>query len=476
MLNKYDVIIIGSGIAGLICGTKLAKNGLKVLMLEKHYKPGGCVTSCKKNGFNFDYGAHIFGSCNKTGIFNYYLKELKVDNIDFIRINPTDRFIFPDQVIEVPQNLDEYISILSDKYPKEAKKIAPFFSEVIKIARSFSSKNLLSKYKGLTFEKLLKAYFKNYKLMSILSAQFRYLGCSPQDLAATSMCLMMVSYLRDGTYYPRGGTQNIPDAVAKKFKEYGGTILFKNEVSKIIIKNQKIYGIMTKDGECYQSDMVISNSDATRTFFNLIGSDAMIDRAYLKKIKKLKTGASFFTTFLGVKNSLDLRNKSGWYHFSYGLNISLKQSLYIFIPSFVDSLLAPKNKHVVELAIPFPYKFDEIKDWKSCKEELKSCLLSMAEKIIPGLQKAIEFEESATPKTVERYTYNSNGSACGWDMDVNQVGDYRLSYDTPVEGLYLTGHWTNPGCGVAPAATSGWIVAEKAMKGLTVKESVTLLR
>ena len=63
----------------------------------------------RKKGFNFDYGAHIFGSCNKSGILNYYLKELAINDIDFIRLNPTERFVFPDQTIEVPQNIDNYI-------------------------------------------------------------------------------------------------------------------------------------------------------------------------------------------------------------------------------------------------------------------------------------------------------------------------------------------------------------------------------
>ena len=90
----------------------------------------------------------------------------------------------------------------------------------------------------------------------------------------------------------------------------------------------------------------------------------------------------------------------------------------------------------------------------------------MAEKVIPKLRNSIEFEESATPKTIERYTYNSHGSVCGWRMSVDQVHDKRLAYETPIENLYLTGHWTNPGGGVAPAATSGWKVADKIIQNI----------
>jgi len=40
-----EVIIIGGGVAGLTCGCLLAKNGLKVLLIEKNQKVGGCWTS-----------------------------------------------------------------------------------------------------------------------------------------------------------------------------------------------------------------------------------------------------------------------------------------------------------------------------------------------------------------------------------------------------------------------------------------------
>ena len=37
----YDHIIVGSGIGALTAAAFLAKGGYKVLILEKHYKPGG---------------------------------------------------------------------------------------------------------------------------------------------------------------------------------------------------------------------------------------------------------------------------------------------------------------------------------------------------------------------------------------------------------------------------------------------------
>jgi phytoene dehydrogenase-like protein len=117
MKDRFDVIIIGSGIGGLVCGAKLAKEGQKVLILERHALPGGCVTSVRKKGYNFDYGAHLFGSCNKDGILRYYLRELGVSDLEFIRLDPADRFVFPDMAIDVPQGIDEYMEKLRALFP-----------------------------------------------------------------------------------------------------------------------------------------------------------------------------------------------------------------------------------------------------------------------------------------------------------------------------------------------------------------------
>ena len=49
--SSYDVVIIGSGLGGLCCGSILSLSGLKVLVCEKHSKPGGVAHSFSKNGY-----------------------------------------------------------------------------------------------------------------------------------------------------------------------------------------------------------------------------------------------------------------------------------------------------------------------------------------------------------------------------------------------------------------------------------------
>ena len=58
---KHDVVIIGSGLGGLVCGSLLAREGMRVLVLERQSQPGGCLQSYQRHGFAFDTGFHYVG-------------------------------------------------------------------------------------------------------------------------------------------------------------------------------------------------------------------------------------------------------------------------------------------------------------------------------------------------------------------------------------------------------------------------------
>src|SRR5512147_422334 len=96
----YDAVIIGAGVSGLVCGRYLAKEGMKVLIAEQHYKPGRYFTSFKSKGFTFDAAAHSFGSYRKGGNMNRVFKDLDLNKrLKIKRYDPSDVIITPDYKI-----------------------------------------------------------------------------------------------------------------------------------------------------------------------------------------------------------------------------------------------------------------------------------------------------------------------------------------------------------------------------------------
>ena len=459
--SKYDVIVLGAGIAGLICGTFLAKQGKNVLIIEQHSIPGGYCTSFKRKGFVFDSAVHHIGGCGKWSVVGRCLKELDI-NINFLQLDPMDSIHFPSFSIDVPAEIDDYVDLLKERFPSESEQLTLFFKEFIRLYRAtFSTEEhkMLIKYQNLTYKEMLDNFFTDEQLKMTLSAQGGYIGSPPHEVSAIGMCQMLVNYLKDGAYFPVGGTQNFADAITQKFIDYGGHIMLSSSVDGMLTDGNIIKGVTTKKGGKIPADIFVSNIDPKQTFFSLLDKNS-VDDSYLRRIENMKESVSFFLLYLGLDNKIDLKDlKRGFYHTSNNLSFSSSDWFYISVPTEVDPSLAPDNKQIISVVVSSRDNYDDIDDWVAYKDKMKKHTINYLENFVPEIQDHIEVIDAATPKTLYRYTLNSKGAAYGWAVTVDQTWSNRLSHTTPFKNLFLTGHWTNPGPGICAVVSSGWRVA-----------------
>lgn len=463
---SYDAIVIGAGIAGLICSTFLAKTGKKILLIEQHFIPGGYCTSFKRKGFNFDAAVHHIGGCGRWSVVGRCLKMLGIE-MDFYPLDPMDHLIFPNFEIEIPADLDDYILRLQGRYPHEKDNIENFFHEYTKLYRAtFNNERsqIIERYKGLTYSEMLNAFFDDDELKMVLSGQWGYIGLPPAKASAIAMCQMMVNYLKDGAFFPAGGTQEFANAIFKKFIDFGGHVMLSSRVKKILSNDKSVLGVKLNDGKEIPSSLIVSNIDARQTFIELLGGK--INTSFLHKIEGMKESSSFFLLYLGIGDGLDLSKlKRGFYHSATDLGTIDREWLYISVPTKICPGLAPENKQIISVVVSLKEgTFDHIVDWKCFKDKMMQNVINQLEVYIPDIKKYIEVKEAATPKTLERYTLNRNGAAYGWAVTVDQMWDNRLPQKTPIDNLYLTGHWTRPGPGIAAVVSSGWSVANLIME------------
>ncbi len=458
---EYDVIVLGAGVAGLICGTFLAKSGKKVLIIEQHSIPGGYCTSFKRKGFIFDAAVHHIGGCGKWSVVGRCLKELDI-NIKFLQLDPMDSINFPSFSVDIPAEIDDYVDLLKKRFPSESEKLSMFFKEFIGLYRAtFSTERhkMLIKYQDLTYKEMLDSFFTDEQLKMVLSAQWGYIGSPPHEVSAIGMCQMLVNYLKDGAYFPVGGTQNFADAITQKFIDYGGHIVLSSRVKKLLTENNITKGVTTEKGDKIAADIFVSNIDPRQTFFCLMEGNA-VDDAYLRKIETMKESVSFFLLYLGLDNRIDLESlKRGFYHTSNSTSFSDNDWFYISVPTDVDSSLAPDNKQIISVVASLRDNYDDIDDRVAYKDKMKKYTISYLENFVPDIQDHIEVIDAATPKTLHRYTNNSKGAAYGWAVTVDHPWSNRLQHTTPFENLFLAGHWTNPGPGICAVVSSGWRVA-----------------
>jgi phytoene dehydrogenase-like protein len=468
--NKYDVVVIGAGIGGLVCGCYLAKAGLKVLIAEQHHKPGGYCTSFRRKGFIFDAAAHSFGSYRENGNMKLILKALDLDKrIRIKRTIPSDVIITPDYKITFWENTDKIIQELQQAFPDEAVNISNFIQYLI------NSKPLdFIALRTKTYKELLDRYFLDNKLKTILSLPILGNGALPPSMiSAFTGAKIFTEFILDGGYYPEGEMQALPDALAKRFMESGGELRLSCFVKKIRIRNGKVTGVMLEKDGLIATKYVVSNCDARQTFFKLLRKKA-VKKEILNKIDSMIPSLSTFILYLGINKPFKSLPKPGtnvWFLPYYDLEKAYtyaKEGNIDNVKGFMVRLSPDKKTILAFVIAPFKNKTY----WTNNKNKIMESFIRRIEQyIIPGLSNHIIYKEAATPHTLYRYTLNYRGAAYGWASTPEQLFTPELRQNTSVKGLYLAGHWTTQTQGIPGVAYVGLTTAK-----LILKKELTCIR
>jgi len=460
--NTYDAIIIGAGMSGLVCGCYLAKAGLKVLIAEQHSKPGGYCTSFKRKGFTFDAAAHSFGGYRKDGIVRKVFDDLGVaKRVRIKRYDPSDIIITPDYEVSFWSDLNKTIEEFQKVFPEESININEFFCSLI--SPTFKS---FARMRSWTFKDLLDRYFNNDKLKAILS--FPLLGnggLPPSAMSAFIGASILKEFLLDGGYYPEGGMQALPLALAERFKDLGGEIRLSCLVKKIKVNDGKAIGAVLARGGFIGSGCIVSGCDSRQTFFKLLGS-RLVDQELLNAIKDMTPSLSMFIVYLGLNKSLDKMIKPGtnvWLLSNYRLDNSYLFEKKVNLDNVCTMVRAIPDQNIILAFMNAPFKNKNY--WHKNKAYFTSSFIEKIEKyILPNLSKYITYKETATPHTLYRYTLNYKGAAYGWASTPSQLAIYELRKPKAIQGLFLTGHWTTEGIGIPGVVHLGYDTAKQVLR------------
>jgi len=494
--NKFDAVIIGSGLGGLACAVGFARQGFKPIVLEQHSKAGGYATTFKRpGGFVFDVSLHSTTVEDRDGIHNLIPGFPEIKDVRFVPHPNLYRVIYPDDDIRLPsKDVPAYVKLLTDRFPEEKDGIAGLFddmkglrADINKYSRAGGQPDMsrfpadypyLFKSFNKTWGALVDLRIKNPKLKTIVSSLWGYYGLPPSKLACIYYALPTMGYLEGGGYYPLGKSQAISDALVKFIEGRGGQVKLNTRVEKILTKDQAVSGVRTADGREYIGRVVVSNANAYDTFHAMLDAQESL-KEYLTRMDQFSVSLSSFQVFLGLRKDLirevGIKDTEIFYNTGYDieagykavLNADIENSGYgLALYDNLDNGYSPAGKNTLNLMVLQGYepwkKFeaDYFKGNKAAyraeKERMARILIEQAEKtLLPGLSKAIEVQEIGTPLTNVRYTRNFRGAIYGWDQTLDNSPPRRLPHATPVKNLYLAGAWTNPGGGYSAVLSSG---------------------
>lgn len=487
--DAYEVVIIGSGVGGLVAASALARLGVKVLVVERHNRPGGYLHSFRREGFEFDSAVHLIGGCGDTpegpGLVRRLLDGLRVgERCDFARVDPFYSAVFPGLRVDARSGIEGFAEAHARHFPAEAQGFRALL-EVCRRARRevrlasemgtgafmqlAEAAPTLFQHRRATLEDVVGVHLRDPRARAAFGALWPYLGLPPSRLSFLYFASMLMSYVEDGAWYCKGSFQRLANALAAALARDGGELLLKSIVRRIQVQGGVVKGVVLENGQRIEAPVVISGVDAAETFEELVGPQHLQPR-FLRALGRMRVSLSAFVVYGATR--LDLRAAGAahemflyatWDHDADYANLLRGEFSRIgfTVPTLVDPELAPPGCHVFQITVPLPY--DLVPSWREAKDGIVERLLDHAEAAFPGLRRNLVFALGATPRTLERYTRNQRGAMYGWELSPDQVGPGRLGEESPLKGLVLAGHWTRPGAGVYGALSSGLSAAGRVL-------------
>lgn len=473
MKDNYDIIIIGSGMGGLVCGDILGREGYRVCILEKNKQIGGCLQTFVREKVIFDSGVHYIGSLSKGQVlyqvFKYLgmmdqlkLEKMDEDGFDKIIIGGDDKeYVFA-------QGYERFIKKLAADFPEEEIAIRKYCEKIQNVCSKFPMYNLRTggAYEekedvlGIDTKSCIESLTRNEKLQAVLAGNNILYAGQPDKTPFYVHALILNSYIESAWKCVDGGSQ-IAKILAKNIRRQGGLVKNHSEVKRIVEEDGKISYAELGDGTRLHGKYFISDIHPAKTLE--ITESSLIKNAYRNRIGNLENSISSFSlNIVFKKNKFRYFNQNYYYHkegqiWNMGNYTQENWPLgyAIFFPASSDS------KEFAEGMTIFTYmRYEEVAKWKqtfntvSAKEERGGSydafkkkkaerLLDLVEQKFPGLRSCIKSYYTSTPLSYRDYIGSDDGSMYGIVKDYKDPLKTLIAARTKVPNLFLTGQNLN---------------------------------
>tara|TARA_R110001632_G_scaffold99271_1_gene206013 strand:- start:16476 stop:18062 length:1587 start_codon:yes stop_codon:yes gene_type:complete len=514
--NNYDAIIIGSGMGSLTTAAILAKEGQKVLVLERHYTAGGFTHVFKRKGFEWDVGIHYVGEVQRPNsvikkLFDY-ISDSKLEWADMGDVY--DKIIIGDKEYDFVKGTQNFKDKLVEYFPQEKEAIDSYVNlvfEAIKTSQNFYINKALSplmnffvgrkmrrpfyNFSDKTTYEVLKSITDNEELIKVLAGQYGDYGLPPKQSSFVMHAAVARHYFGGGSF-PVGGSSQIAETIDAVIEKAGGTILISADVEEIIISNNKATGVRMQDGKVFSAKKIISGAGIMNTYAKLLPSNISKKHKLKNKLSRVKRSVSHACLYIGLKGSpeeLKLPKTNYWIYPSdlnhdscvsrYVNNVDEEfPVVYISFPSAKDPDWSNRypGKSTIDIITLLPYEYFEYwdgtrwmkrgDDYDELKEKMSQRLLEVLYKKIPQAKGKIIHQELSTPLTTKHFVNYENGEIYGLDHTPKRFRQRFLKPRTPIKNLYLTGQDIVT-AGVAAALFSG-VITSVAITGKNVMKKI----
>ena len=480
-MNRFDIILIGSGLGSLLCGYILSREGFNVCLLESHSSPGGCLQSFTRGPDSFDTGIHYIGSMLPGQTLNSYWKYFGLSqSLDLVRLdeNCFDLISFDDGEFPLAQGFENFTEQLSGYIPDSSLFLKHYISALRETVSSFPLYNLEMPRTHTETSWMGKNAFtfldslpgnrnsKQILLKIIAGNNFLYAG-RKESTPWHQYALINHSFISSAWRLKQGGRQ-IADHLIRAIRTNGGTVLTKKEVKLVSCLKDKFL-VKTSDGEIFVATRIVAGIHP-QAAISLI-DPSLVKRSFSSRILSMDNTVSSFALYISLKpESFPYLNYNVYYHNTQDVwadqNCRGDQwpaMYFMYTPSPGAS-----GNFASSVCVMSYMRFEEVrrwensitgrrgKDYRAFKNDHAEKLLKLIERRFPDFRKAVSSFEVSTPLTWRDYTGTPEGSMYGIRKDSDNYLKTMILPHTKIPGFYFTGQ--NLNMHGAPGVTIGSIM------------------
>ena len=465
-MAKYQVVIIGSGLGGLICGSILSKEGYSVCVIEKNRQIGGCLQVFARKGKIFNTGLNYTEGLEKGQILYKYFNYLGLmDKLNLRRmdIDAFEKITYGGKEYPYAQGHEHFIEKLTHYFPEEKNALINYIDKLKEIGNSFPLYNLQGgNYRNqnpesfdLSVSDFLKNITKNTTLQNVLAGTNLLYAGVPEKTPLYIHSLIMHSFI-NSAWRLVDGSHHLAIALANTIKSNGGEVMRNTEAKHFRFHDNSISAIETKEGNVIEAETVISNVHPATTLKMIDGN--YLNKAFRNRIMNLENTIGMFSLYIVLKeNSFPYLNFNHYYHHfdsvwstqNYYEN-TWPQSYMLYTPA------SSKSETYAENMIVMTYmKYSDVLQWENTwidnrgedylefKQQRAETLLDLVELKFPDIRSYIDSYSSSTPLTYRDYTGTPEGSSYGILKDYKLPYRTLISPRTKIPNLFFTGQNLN---------------------------------
>ncbi len=433
-LPEYDVVVIGSGLAGMTTANILGRAGHRVLLLEQHYKLGGLATWFRRPGGHiFDISLHGFPYGMLKSCKRYWSDEIAAN----IKQLQNIRFDNPMFSLTTTFNREDFTKLLTTQFGVSADSVKAFFDT----ARGMNFYDDQSMTTGQLFEKFFPG---REDVVRLLMEPITYANGSTLEDPAITYGIVFSNFMAKGVFIYEGGTDDLVTKMQKELQSNGVDVRIRCDVEKILVEGQKIRGVVV-NGKTIGCRAVVSNSNLRSTIFHLVGQEHF-DPQFVQDAQAVRLNNSSTQVYMAFKEGEVIDESTGDLLFCstaplFRTELLLSRNITSRTFSFYYPRTRPtgKERHAVVSSTNANWSdWADMDDatYEESKKDLIETTLDALEKYVPNCRDRIDHVEAATPRTFQHYTKHQMGASFGTKFE-----GLAISRGLPdqISGLYHAG-------------------------------------